>query len=579
MPQDNLKTGNTTVQQGTTQPVTNPTGETVVTNSPGVSPDPVPAASSTQAPKDMFNPQNSDSPTVFTPTDSSSAPVNQGMQQPESVVSETKTIAPDPIVGMPVAPNMPPVETLNTPLPSPVPQVTTSVQIQPETNKEQSVIGTQTKGGKFKKGFLLLIALLLVGVIGFFAYRFFILSDNKQAEVTLTWWGLWEDQSIVAPLIAEYQTAHPGVTINYVLQSKEDYRERLTNSLAKGEGPDIFRFHNTWVPMFKNELDNVPTSVMSAADYSQTFLPVIVSDMTSGSGFVGVPLGYDALTLYINNTIFAAEGVSQPKTWDDLRDLARRLTKTENGLIVQSGVALGRTENVDHWQEILALMMLQNRANLAQPTNKLAEDALKFFTLFATADKVWDQTLPNSTLFFANGKSAMYFGPSWRYFEIKAINPDLDFKTVPLPQLPKQSGSEPDYSYASYWVEGVWARGENKDAAWEFLKFMTEKSTLEKLYKNASATRGFGEVYPRVDMQTLLSDHPVLGSIVGLAEEAHSWYLASRTFDGPTGINTQINSYYEDAVNSVNDGNDADGALQTAAQGVAQVLKQYGIVK
>ncbi|RLC32698.1 hypothetical protein DRH13_01355, partial [Candidatus Woesebacteria bacterium] len=177
---------------------------------------------------------------------------------------------------------------------------------------------------------------------------------NESKETTLTWWGLWEDSSVVAPLISEYEQQNPDVKISYVKQSHQDYRERLTNALAQGSGPDIFRFHNTWVPMFKGELDNVPASVMSAAEYAESYFSVVSSDMTNSTGLAGIPLGYDALTLYINEDIFEAEGKSVPATWDDLRQLAIELTtKDEQGTITQAGVALGRTENVDHWPEIL----------------------------------------------------------------------------------------------------------------------------------------------------------------------------------------------------------------------------------
>ena len=365
--------------------------------------------------------------------------------------------------------------------------------------------------------------------------------------------------------------------INYVMQSHQDYRERLTNSLAKGEGPDIFRFHNSWVPMFRKELDYLPPSVMSPSEYSQTFYPVVTSDLTSGTGMVGIPLEYDGLVLYINQEIFDQNAKSPPTTWDDLRQTAISLTKKdEQGTITQAGVALGRVENVDHWQEILGLMMLQNGVSLENPTGKLAEDALTFFSVFSSVDGVWDATLPPSTAAFAAGKLAMYFGPSWRTFEIKIQNPNLKFKTFPVPQLPKTTPNEPDISYASYWVEGVWARSKNKAAAWDFLKFMSQKDSLEKLYQNEAKVRQFGEPYPRADMASLLSTDPILGALMNQAPDAQSWYLQSRTFDGPTGINSQISKYFEDAVNAVNSGTPADKALETVVSGVSQVLSQYG---
>lgn len=434
-----------------------------------------------------------------------------------------------------------------------------------------------------KKGLPKIVAILgiivLVFVLFIVVWKLVLPRWGASKEITLTWWGLWEDSSIVAPLISEYEQQNPGIKISYVKQSHQDYRERLTNALAQGSGPDIFRFHNTWVPMFKGELDSVPASVMSAAEYAESYFSIISSDLTNATGLAGIPLGYDALTLYINEDIFEAAGKSVPATWDDLRQLALELTtKDEQGTIIQSGVALGRTENVDHWPEILGLMMLQNGANPAKPTDKQAEDALTYFTIFSSVDGVWDETLPASTVSFAAGKLAMYLGPTWRAFEISQQNPELKFKTVPLPQLPKDTPTQPDISYATYWAEGVWTRSPNKEAAWDFMDYISSRTSLEKMYQNASKTRAFGEPYPRTDMAELLASHPITGSVVALAPDAQSWYLASRTFDGPTGINTQINKYYKDAINAVNSGERSDKALETVAAGVAQVLAQYGLI-
>ena len=80
-------------------------------------------------------------------------------------------------------------------------------------------------------------------------------------------------------------------------------------------------------------------------------------------------------------------------------------------------------------------------------------------------------------------------------------------------------------------------------------------------------------------MAEKLSSHPILGSVVSLAPYAQSWYLASRTFDGATGLNSQISKYFEDAINTVNKGGEAKKAMETVSSGVNEVLKQYGIAK
>lgn len=424
-------------------------------------------------------------------------------------------------------------------------------------------------------GGAVLLVFILVTV-----FRSFSSKGTTSGGGEIVWWGLWEDESVVEPLIQEYQQQNPKVKITYTKQSQQDYRERLTNALARGTGPDIFRFHNTWVPMFKNELDILPSTVMSAAEYSQTFYPIAASDLTYGTGLVGIPLMYDGLALFVNDDIFVASGKTVPTTWDDLRTVARELTiKDEEEAIVQAGVALGRTENVDHWPEILGLMMLQNGVRPTNPTGKLAEDAITFFTIFSSVDGIWDATLPPSTQAFAAGKVAMYLAPSWRAFEIRQQNPNLNFKTVKVPQLAKTNPNDPDVAYATYWAEGVWTRSANKAEAWNFLKFLSEKESLQKMYLNSTRTRLFGEPYSRVEMASLLADDPIVSGIINGAQDAQSWYLASRTFDGPTGINSQINKYFEDGINAVNGGIPVTKALETVSTGVNQVLSQYGLVR
>lgn len=450
--------------------------------------------------------------------------------------------------------------------------------VQAQTQAPQAIVQPPPLKKKFPTKLVAIVTGVLLLVLAiFFVFKYF--SGGKSVSgKELVWWGLWEDELVVKGLISEFETNNPGVTIKYVRQSKEDYRERLTNALAKGVGPDIFRFHNSWVPMFKSELDSLPTSLYTPSSFATTFFPVATSDLTVGSSIVGVPLEYDGLTLFINEEIFEKSGKAVPTTWNELRQTSKELTVIdENGSVTQSGVALGRTENVDHWPEILGLMMLQNGVDLNNPTGKLAEDSLTFFTLFSKVDGVWNTTLPSSTVSFSSGKLAMYFGPSWRAFEIRLQNPNLRFKTVPLPQLPKTEANEPDVSYASYWVEGVWKRSENKALAWDFVKYLSEEESLEKFYQSASKTRMFGEPFPKTQMAATLSDHPIIGSIVNSGSFAQSWFLQQRTWDGPTGINSQINKYFEDGVNAVNDGKTAGKVLPTVASGVSQVLSAYGI--
>lgn len=425
------------------------------------------------------------------------------------------------------------------------------------------------------------VAIILLVVGGVFAAKQYLFAPKKPEVVNLSYWGLWEDSNSVQQLINQYEAKNPNVKIKYSKQAKEDYRERLASSLAKGVGPDIFRFHNTWQIMLSQQLSALPSQIMSSQEFQETFYPVSVRDLQKGTDLVGLPLMYDGLGLYINEAFFAQAGRNPPETWDDLRRLAQDLTtKDEEGRIQQAGVALGRTDNVDNWEDILGLMMVQNGVDLANPVGKNAEDALSFYTIFAKADRVWDDSMPSSTQAFAAGKVAMFLGPSWRAFEIKAQNPNLSFRVVPVPQLPKNSPTDPDISWASYWVEGVWGKSKNQEEAWKFLKYLSQKESLQTLYSEDAKQRAFGPIYPRTDMKDLVENDPFVGAFLKQAPNARSWYLSSRTFDGQSGINTRISNYFKDAINAVADGQkEAKDVLPTVAQGIAQVLGSYSQVK
>lgn len=423
------------------------------------------------------------------------------------------------------------------------------------------------------------IALLLLLVVGVVVVT--RRGTTSSSTGALVWWGLWLDEDAVQPVIDQFQTDHPGVSVTYVKQSPQDYRERLQSALARGEGPDIFRFHNTWVPMFARQLAVVPSSTITPAEFANTYYPVAVSDLTRDGELVGIPLQYDGLVLFINEDIFSANSVNPPQTWVEFRQLAQQLTRrTQAGDITQAGAALGLAGNVDYWPEVLGLMLLQNGANPAVPSSGAATDALSFFSSFATTLATWSADLPPSTNAFVGGQLAMYFAPASKASDLASMNPNLRFRAVPVPQLPKENSDVADIAYASYWVEGVSSASKSQSLAWEFLQYLSTPEVLTKLHAADAAKRGSGFTYPRRDMAGLLAGDKVAGPLLAQAPDAKSWYLASRTFDGPTGINSQLGNLFGQAVVATSDSNGQVGnSLVNIEADVQNLLVHYGLFK
>ena len=139
-------------------------------------------------------------------------------------------------------------------------------------------------------------------------------ASKTEKTVNLTYWGLWEPNSVLTEIINKYQQDNPGVTIHYIQETHKDYRERLQSSLQRGDGPDIFRYHATWFyQMLKGDLQ--PDSGKQI-DMSR-FFETINKDVVLGGQTFGVPLMFDNLALYYNPSLLQKAGVSVPTTWTD----------------------------------------------------------------------------------------------------------------------------------------------------------------------------------------------------------------------------------------------------------------------
>jgi ABC-type glycerol-3-phosphate transport system substrate-binding protein len=421
---------------------------------------------------------------------------------------------------------------------------------------------------------ILLGTIVVLGVI-FFIYNMILpkLFPGKVNQVKLIYWGIFEDSSIMAPIIEDFEKKYPGIKVEYSKQDIEQYKDKLVTRSSNGNGPDVFRFHNTWVTELSNLLLPLPNGVISKEDFSKNYYKVAKTDLIKNGAIYGIPLQIDTLNLFINKDLFQAAGLKAPTTWIEFANYARQLTvKDENGSIKTAGAAMGTFSNVTHAPDIISMLFAQNGVNLPDISSNIpaAGDALNFYSSFAlpTAN-VWDETLDQSIKAFASGTLAMYFGYSWDFFTIKSMNPNLSFDIYQAPVLPGQN-----ITTASYWAEGVSSKTKHQNEAIIFLQYLTSKETAQKLFAKESKVRNFGEPYARVDLADTLKDS-VVYPFVESAQSAISSYFVDGTYN--SGINSQMNISLNTAVDSMLKGESPETAAQTLSEGVSLILKQYGL--
>ncbi len=323
---------------------------------------------------------------------------------------------------------------------------------------------------------IIIIVLSLAIVLGFLFWRFgpsisLFNREKQQGPINLVYWGLWEEESLIRPLIEEYQKQNPNVKITYERKSSINYRTRIQAQIQEGSGPDVFRIHNSWLLMFlkDNFLFSAPADVFSLSEYQTSFYPVAIDSFVKNNSIYAAPIEVDGLALFYNEELLGNIGGQVPRNWQEFIDAANKMTVRDSAGIQTAGAAMGTASNVDHWSDILGLLLLQQPGvDLNNLTTDPVAEIFRFYTGFVTdpRKKTWDVNLPNSTTMFAQGRLGFYFAPSWRAHELRIANPNLRFKVAAVPQLSGRT-----VGWASYWGEAVSAKSQNAKEAWKVVKY------------------------------------------------------------------------------------------------------------
>lgn len=429
---------------------------------------------------------------------------------------------------------------------------------------------------------------------------------DASKPITLNYWRVVDGPDAFKQLIADYQLAHPNVTIKYRQLRSDEYEKELVNALAEDRGPDLFSVHQTDLVAYKPKIAPLPTSltlsvlettgtikkeqIVSLKKFptislksvrdkftDQIFQDVVLLDDQNNSRVYGLPLAMDTLALYVNRDILNASGIpSAPTSWEEFQADVQKITKVDKtGKITQAAASLGLAKNVERAGDIALLLMMQNGAIIANEVGRMvfneipealrlrrsgpAADALRFYTDFANPDKevyTWNKDLPNSLEAFVLGKTAFFFGYAYHLPTVKARAPKLNLTIVKVPQI----AGNPEINFANYWVETVSKKSAHQDVAWDFVQFMTTdervKSYLDVAKKPAALRSLLKGQFDDLD----------LGAFAAEVLTAKTWYRGLNSNVAEEALNTMI----EDVASG---SQKAEEAIDFAVQQINQTLR------
>ena len=295
---------------------------------------------------------------------------------------------------------------------------------------------------------------------------------NGGKDITVELWE-WGSDELFQEIIDGYTAIHPNVTINLVNNPWEDYWTKLPLALDGENGPAIFNIHNSY---HENLINYMAPLEIPLEDLQADFTGVD-AHVIDGEVYY-IDYGMMTGSVYYNKDMWEAAGLTEadiPKTWDEMREVAKKLTIKEGDTIIQAGLNF----NEDFHQNYLLGLNYQLGENLFEEdgvTPKVNSDAMKqvmqmlvdMYEVDGIGSKDFGEKGADS---FGQGQSAMVIQWGHYYNTLQTTWSDINFGVFEIPTF---DGNP--YAYNRYNGESTF--GVNKNApedqqavAQDFIKY------------------------------------------------------------------------------------------------------------
>ncbi|MDF2661295.1 MAG: extracellular solute-binding protein family 1 [Paenibacillus sp.] len=285
----------------------------------------------------------------------------------------------------------------------------------------------------------------------------------------------------------------------------------------------------------------------------------------ANGGIYGLPYTPGAMTFLYNKDLFDKFGVPYPRdgmTWDEVYELARRMTRTDGG-IQYKGIAFGFASVIRSNQ--LSAPYFDPKTNKAMFT---ADAFVQSFTNIARFYKIPGMELPNNKYseqadqFLKDQTVAMMIHTGGYVTRAAEALKNWDIATIPTlkekPGVSLQAG--PDYMY-------ITNRSAQRDAAFQVLSYITSEEYQEWMAGNLAFVPVLKE--SKKAMQSFGANLP---GIQGKNVQALIQSYAPMSLASPFTANA--NSEMNNALNAFSAGKDVNTALREAAERVDKLIEQ-----
>jgi sorbitol/mannitol transport system substrate-binding protein len=336
-------------------------------------------------------------------------------------------------------------------------------------------------------------------------------------------------------LSGQFEAANPGIKLKFVSLPENQARAKITASTATGGGEfDVVMISNYEAPQWAANgwLENLQPHIDANPAYDVAdFIPSIRDSLSYKNSLYAVPFYGESSFLAYRKDLFEKAGLTMPAkpTWAQIADFAAKLDDKAAGV---AGICLrgkpGWGESLAPFDTVLNTFGGQWfdrnwNAKLDSPEFKAAADF--YVKLIREHGEVGASSSGFSECgtHYTQGQAAMWYDAT----VMAGTNEDPASSKVVgksgYVAAPVQQTQSSGWLYT--WALAIPKVAKDKDAAWKFMSWMTDKAYVQKV----GATYGWNRVPPGVRNSTY--------QIPGYQEAAKAY--AQPTLDGIADANQQ----------------------------------------
>ncbi len=306
-------------------------------------------------------------------------------------------------------------------------------------------------------------------------------SEASDKPQKLTVWTLQQADANIEQAQQEAVKAFEeefNTTVEVTAFPYQELQDKLLISVIGGEGPDVLLLDQIWVAQYaaSNYIEPLDERLANSDIQADNYFPGAWGAGTYNDKVYAIPFDVGVWSvLYYNKDMFAEAGLDPeqpPVTWDEFMEYGRILTKDGKYGTANWGSG-GDAGNmiVDGFTVSAGGQLLNEAGDKTLINEEAGVKALEFWAGLNEISPPGSVGRGEEDAFnlFAGGQVAMGLYGEWGQDTINTRAPDMNYGVANLPKYP---GGESVGTFGGFNL-GINAKSQNKDLAWEFIKYST----------------------------------------------------------------------------------------------------------